>query len=103
MFSIFLLFEILLASWVIIQYFLNPNEKVLLEDIAWHLERYKNEPAGNYEVLMEERFTDGAEATRKEKYILNKYHKYLVSNAKLLKDGNTEVFGKDVLKLDLAK
>jgi len=58
----------------------------------------------NYEILMEKKFLFGYLAKEEEQRILKKFKKHRYSGKPLLKaGGNTELFIKDVLKLDMPK
>lgn len=52
-------------------------------------------------ILMEKKFEDGQLAYDKEFEILNKFKDYKYYGEKVLKSGNTELFTKDILELDL--
>jgi hypothetical protein len=62
-------------------------------------ERYARERLP-YTILKENRYLFGSLAKQKESALLKKFSNYLYKGLPILKDGNTEIFIKDVLKLD---
>lgn len=63
-------------------------------------ERYRDEPLP-YTILKDDRYLFGSLAKKDESKILNKYQKYRYKGKPILFSGNTELFTKDVLKLDV--
>jgi hypothetical protein len=64
--------------------------------------RFDEEPLP-FTVIQEKIYLFGYMAKEEEKTILNKYDEFKYSGPPLLKNGNTELFTKDVLKLDAKK
>jgi len=64
--------------------------------------RYEKEPL-HYQILMERTFLFGSLAKEEEKNILEKHKRYRYTGDNVLKTGSTELFTKDVLKLDTGK
>ena len=62
-------------------------------------ERFRKEPLP-YKIIYQEPFIFGWFAYQKEQSILRKYKTFKYRGANFLKSGNTELFTKDVLKLD---
>lgn len=62
-------------------------------------ERFSQEPIP-YTILYEHRYLIGILAKQDESDILKKHKRYLYKGPPILKSGNTELFTKDVLKLD---
>lgn len=52
-------------------------------------------------VLMQQTYENGLFARLAEKQILHSFREFLVENIKIFKKGNTEIFNKDILCLDL--
>lgn len=61
--------------------------------------RFKGEPVP-YRVVMEKRFLFGTLAKAEEQIILSKYKKHRYVGENILASGNTELFSKDVLRMD---
>jgi len=66
-------------------------------------ERYTSKDLAKITVINTVQYNNGAEAYKAEQYILKKYKKYKYIGEPLLSSGNTELFNKDVLKLDKDK
>ena len=63
--------------------------------------RFNNNDLSRITVLMEEFYEDGYLARLAEKQVLAAFKDFLAKDVKLLKKGNTELFVKDVLCLDV--
>ena len=65
--------------------------------------RFRNETSNTITYIKTWKFETGEEALAKEKDVLTTYSEYLYKGEKVLINGNTEMFTKDVLNLDKGK
>jgi Zn finger protein HypA/HybF involved in hydrogenase expression len=66
------------------------------------LKRFSSTDRDVVEVLHVWKFPNGEDCRQKEKQILSKYKAYKYTGTSLLESGNTELFYKDILNLDIA-
>lgn len=62
-------------------------------------DRYRKEPTP-YRIIKTVHYSDGKECYKAEQLVLKQHKEYLHKNITILRDGNSELFNKDVLNLD---